>query len=92
MNFSLSNFRNFQSKTDFQLNPLTVLVGPNSSGKSSIIKSLLLLKENFKKDLNFSLDTNIGDLKLGEFKNTLYHKNKEQSFKLPLTIFNKEFS
>lgn len=42
---SLSNFKRFESES-FDLNPpINILVGPNSSGKSSIIKSLLALKQ-----------------------------------------------
>ena len=35
----------FKEKTDIEIAPLTVLCGVNSSGKSSILKSLLMLKQ-----------------------------------------------
>lgn len=49
-NFSIKNFRVFDNKNGgtFKLSPITVLTGCNSSGKSSVIKSLLLLKDFFK--------------------------------------------
>lgn len=44
--FGLKNFRVFKEHFDFDLAPITVLTGPNNSGKSSVTKALLLIKEN----------------------------------------------
>ena len=41
----LLNFKAFEDTGTLQLRPLTVLAGPNSGGKSSILQSLLLLKQ-----------------------------------------------
>ena len=35
----LENFKTFKKLDNFELNPLTVLCGTNSSGKSTIIKT-----------------------------------------------------
>jgi predicted ATPase len=43
--FGLRNFKAFHYLEDIELKPLTVLVGANSTGKSSIFQSLLLLKQ-----------------------------------------------
>lgn len=47
--FGLENFRVFKDYTWFDFAPITILTGPNSSGKSSLNKALLLLKDNFEK-------------------------------------------
>ena len=45
----LKNFRIFDNKgAEVHINPLTVLTGCNSSGKSSIVKALILLNEFLK--------------------------------------------
>lgn len=44
----VKNFRVFKDYQHFDLAPITVLTGPNSSGKSSLIKLLQLLKDSFQ--------------------------------------------
>ena len=44
--FGLSNFKGFKKLDPIDLKPLTVLCGINNSGKSSIIQSLLLMKQS----------------------------------------------
>lgn len=44
--FGLSNFKGFKKLEPIELKPLTVLCGINNSGKSSIIQSLLLMKQS----------------------------------------------
>lgn len=46
ISFSLSNFKGFQKLEQINLKPLTVICGANNSGKSSIIQSLLLMKQS----------------------------------------------
>ena len=62
--FGLENFRVFKDYTWFDFAPITLLIGPNNSGKSSLIKALLLLKENIK---NGSLSSSL------DFKSTLHN-------------------
>ena len=42
----LSNFRIFDDEVEVRFRPITVLIGRNSSGKSSIIKFLLMLQQS----------------------------------------------
>ena len=41
----LENYKCFKNNTSLEIAPLTVLCGINSSGKSSLIKSILMLKQ-----------------------------------------------
>ncbi|TDE13930.1 AAA family ATPase [Dyadobacter psychrotolerans] len=52
--FGLENFRVFKDYTWFDFAPITILTGPNSSGKSSLNKALMLMKDNLKKDVQFT--------------------------------------
>lgn len=67
---TFKNFRVFESKTIFDLAPITFLTGPNSSGKSTLLKALLLLKSNYSSDLQV-LDFSGSKHNLGTFDNTL---------------------
>jgi len=54
----LSNFKS-HSNTELNMGALTVLTGINSSGKSSVLQALLLLRQSYKKGrLNAGLDLN----------------------------------
>ena len=50
MKLRLENFRLFQDSGWFKLAPLTCLVGRNSSGKSSVLSAILLLKQSVERD------------------------------------------
>lgn len=39
---TIQNFKRIKKKTTFDLAPITILVGPNSSGKSSLLEAINL--------------------------------------------------
>ncbi len=69
--FGVGNFRVFREYQEFQFAPLTVLTGTNSSGKSSLTKAMMLLKESMIDSKLFNLDFNKTKLKLGTFSQNL---------------------
>ena len=44
---AVTGFKSLAAKTDVEIRPLTVLAGANSSGKSSLMQPLLLMKQTF---------------------------------------------
>jgi predicted ATPase len=74
---TLDNYRVFDQKTKFEISSITYLTGPNSSGKSSIFKSLLLLKTNCNNDLQV-LDFSGPKHNLGSFENSLNYNIMEK--------------
>ncbi|ARV06095.1 hypothetical protein BTO04_04980 [Polaribacter sp. SA4-10] len=44
----IKSFRVFEEMTEFEIRPLTLLTGPNNSGKSSFTKLILAFKNNLK--------------------------------------------
>lgn len=49
---SVTGFKSLATKTDLEIRPLTVLAGANSSGKSSFMQPLLLMKQTLESDFN----------------------------------------
>ena len=47
---SVTGFKSLATKTDLEIRPLTVLAGANSSGKSSFMQPLLLMKQTLESD------------------------------------------
>lgn len=76
-NYSVGGFKVFSDRTNFKLAPITLIYGPNSSGKSSIIQSLIVLKESL---LNSNvLKSNNSFFELGGYLSVVHNhepKNK----------------
>ena len=45
---TLENFKGFATNQSIEIKPITLIYGANSSGKSSILQSLLLMKQTNK--------------------------------------------
>ncbi len=80
-NLNISNFKCINQST-IEFRPLTILCGPNSSGKSSLSQALLLLKQSFA-DIGgihtLSPRGNIVDL--GSFPELIWQHNIENSLR-----------
>jgi len=83
--FGLENFRVFKDYTWFDFAPITILTGPNNSGKSSLLKAFLLLKDNFDKGLlppkfdSIYSGHNDGRVMIGVDKNgVVYDENRRE--------------
>lgn len=92
----IENFRVFKEYTEFELAPITLLTGPNNSGKSSFIKLLSLLQHSFDSPTGLNiLNFDGGNHNLGTFKKVLHWDNKSNHFKitfdLPLDYFDEKF-
>lgn len=69
--FGAENFRVFKDLTNFDFAPITILTGTNSSGKSSLTKAIMLLKNSYLKSNFATLDFSDQNLKLGSFEQNL---------------------
>ena len=47
--FTVENYRSFEARTRIELRPLTILLGRNSSGKSTLTRTVPLLKQSLDK-------------------------------------------
>lgn len=65
--------------TELLFAPLTLLTGINSSGKSTILQALLLLRQSFKKNrLEKGLDLNAPLCDIGKVEDALYRASKSE--------------
>ena len=87
---ALYNFKSFEELPELRIKPITILCGTNSCGKSSILQSILLLKQTVEsKNPNQTLLLNGRFVHLGTFDNIIFEKKMENnvvlnfSFKLP---------
>jgi predicted ATPase len=66
--------RNFKSVEDASVSfaPLTLLVGSNSSGKSSLLQSILLISQAAAGDVELSMTLNGPLVELGDFQDVLF--------------------
>lgn len=82
----IRNLRGIQS-ADISLAPITVLIGPNNAGKSTVLYALLLLK-NIVVNPNQPLDSffNLGFLNLGGFKQSVFVKDETRPIALAVEV------
>lgn len=86
-NITLENFKGFQKLDNLKTKPITILCGTNSCGKTSILQSILLLKQTLEsKNPNQTLLLNGRFVKLGYLKDLIYHKNKQSTIKISLYL------
>ncbi|MFT4646020.1 MAG: putative ATPase [Planctomycetota bacterium] len=75
----LSNFRKIKDSWDLDLAPITFFTGTNNSGKSTVIKSLLLLEDYVKSNNQFELifyANNARKHKIDCFSNAINKSNR----------------
>lgn len=75
----LENFKSIGEETEIPLRPLTVVYGKNSAGKSSVLQSLLLLKQSIHAN-EFAASGQIIDL--GSFAGVLNNHDSGKTLKI----------
>jgi len=82
--FRIENFKAFRDEQQITLAPITLIYGPNSSGKSSIIQSLLLLYQSFQGNIQTAnrLILRGEYVDLGSFLSVLFGHDANRSLNL----------
>lgn len=88
-NIKISNFRKIKETWELDLAPITFFTGTNNSGKSTILKSLLIIEDHLNSENHFELDFNGNNArkhKIDCYNNAvnrvnLIQKNKDLGFK-----------
>lgn len=90
-NFELQNFKSHKN-TKLDFSNLTVLCGTNSSGKSSVIQSLLLLRESYFNKSQFDyLDLKSNPVNVGTAKDALYQFSEKDDIVFQIQTDNQNF-
>jgi predicted ATPase len=86
-NISLENFKGFKNLQDLNVKPITILCGTNSCGKSSILQSILLLKQTLEsQNPNQILLLNGRFVNLGSFENLIFGKKLDNPLVFEFTF------
>ena len=76
---NLDNYKCFKNSGNIEIKPLTILCGINSSGKSTVIKSLLTLKQTYENaGEKYGLVLNSEYVKNGSFSDIAYMHCEEE--------------
>lgn len=87
--FTIDNFRVFNKPTTFELAPITILTGPNNSGKSSLVKAMLMMR-NISGDIPYEVILPNKNLDLPRASDVL--SNVDQLFTLAYSFTNLNFN
>lgn len=83
----LEGFKAFKEFQEIELAPLTLIFGANSSGKSSIIQSLLMLKQSALANKGEDFLVLRGDaVDLGSFRNVIHGHNEDNNLAVHLSF------
>ncbi|MXZ00889.1 DUF3696 domain-containing protein, partial [Candidatus Poribacteria bacterium] len=74
----MKNFKSWKDSGEVELAPLTGFFGTNSSGKSSLLQMLLLLRQNFKRRDFLYFGREYSLVNLGSFREVI-HQHKEKA-------------
>lgn len=92
--WTLKNFKSVSDKTTLDFAPLTIFAGSNSSGKSTIIQSILMIAQTVQNSVRSkSVILNGHMVKLGTFNDILSNSSSEEIISVGFTITpNREIS
>jgi hypothetical protein len=85
--WTLSNFKAFGHSAELALSPVTLFMGANSSGKSTIIQTILLIKQTLQyaaPDKPLALNGPL--LRLGDFNDVVSNTSTSRTFSLEWTV------
>lgn len=85
--WKLTNFKSVSKKTELVFEPLTIFAGANSSGKSTIIQSILLATQTIQNSVTSrSVILNGHISKFGSFNDILSHNSTSKAIEIGFTL------
>lgn len=88
-NLQLINFKSFQDQS-ISFKPLTLLSGLNSTGKSSVLQALMLLRRSYQRDFlpNKGLILNDEQVYIGTGQDALFEYAEDELIKFEIDLEN----
>ncbi|MGH7860980.1 MAG: AAA family ATPase, partial [Candidatus Dormibacteraceae bacterium] len=87
---ALRNFKSFdETGVDLRPGRITVLIGANGTGKSSVLQSLALVKQSRQQD-HFELDGR--QVNLGTFRDLVHHQQTNRRVSISLSASYRDFN
>ena len=85
-NIRLQNLKALKDTGYLKIRPLTFLIGPNSSGKSTLLQALLMIKQTVDStDMRNPLLTNGPWVEMGSYRDLIHDNNVENTLKIDIT-------
>ena len=83
----IDNFKCIERSEKIEIRPITLIMGPNSSGKSSILKPLLVMKQTAdSRDIQRSIQVDGPSVKLGPFRGFVHNHDTHKEIRLKISF------
>ena len=83
----IENFKGIQSRQSIEIRPITMLFGPNSAGKSTVLQALHYLREILERgNIDPDLTISGGSIDLGGFATLVNRRKLDQTISIKVTI------
>lgn len=83
----LDNFKSINTKKELEFRPLTIFTGANSSGKSTILQSILLVTQTLQNPIaSRSIVLNGWFKKFGSYSDIVYQRDYSKNIKIGFTL------
>jgi predicted ATPase len=84
-NISVKNFKSLRDTGTLNLKPITLLVGPNSSGKTALLQSILMLKQTLEsRNIEIPLVLRGRYVDLSSFRDVIFRHNVKDDIEISL--------
>ena len=90
MRLTIENFKSIQKLENFELKPLNLMAGINSSGKTSLTQCILLLKQTLTDDYSGMLNYKGEVVKAASPVDLVYGKKSTDKFHIGLELSRKD--
>ncbi|MCO5386953.1 MAG: ATP-binding protein [Desulfosporosinus sp.] len=84
--FRLKGIKGFKDTGDIKLKPITIVIGQNSSGKSSILRFPLVLRQTFQDDSMAPLLFYGKSIDYGNFEDVVFNHDKNSVIEFSISI------